>query len=61
MSEVEYRMLGRSQFKCVYCSNDATQEAILSTGNLTAIIRCCSDPQCMRRSREMCESTIGNA
>jgi hypothetical protein len=61
MSEVEYRTLAPSQFKCIYCSRDATQEATLSRGNMTAIIRCCDDAQCMRRSREMCESTVGNA
>jgi hypothetical protein len=60
MSEVEYRTLPRSRFKCTYCSSDVTVEATLSRRNVTAIIRCCDDAQCMRRSRETCENTLGD-
>ena len=57
MSEVEYRTLARSRFKCTYCSSDATVEATLSRRNVTAIIRCCDDAQCMRRPRDVRKHT----
>ena len=60
INKVEYRLLGQfKQCRCVWCVNDATQEAFKSQGNLTAISRCCDDPKCMWRSREVCESTVG--
>ena len=46
--------------ECLWCSNDATHEASLTRGNLTAKNQCCDDPKCMRQSREMCESTVGS-
>jgi hypothetical protein len=62
MDKVEYRPLSQSKdYKCVWCVNDATQEVVQNQGNLTAISRCCADPRCMWRSREMCESTVGAA
>lgn len=62
MNDVEYRRLSHLQKReCLWCSHDATQEAFLSEGNLTAIIRCCNDPKCMQRALEMCEHTVGAA
>jgi hypothetical protein len=61
MNKVEYRPLSQSKHNCVWCVHGATQEAFKSQGNLTAICRCCDDPKCMWRSREMCESTVGAA
>ena len=61
-SMVEYRPVSHWQKRqCVWCLNDATQEAVQSHANLTAISRCCDDPRCMRLSAEMCESTVGAA
>jgi hypothetical protein len=39
-----YRPASHRQ-KCVWCVNDATQEAVERQGNLTAISRCCYDPR----------------
>jgi len=62
MSKVEYGPLSPIHIrKCLWCSNDATYEASLTRGNLTAKNQCCADPRCMQRSREMCESTVGSA
>lgn len=58
--KVEYRPLSHCQ-KCVWCANDATQEAVQRQGNLTAISRCCDDPKCVWLSAKMCESTVGAA
>jgi len=60
MSKAEYHPVSRRQ-KCVWCVNDATQEALQRQGNITAISRCCDDPKCMRLSAEMCERTVGAA
>ncbi len=57
---VEYRALSHRQ-KCVWCVNDATQEAVQRQGSLTAISRCCDDPKCMGLSAEMCRTTVGAA
>ncbi len=62
MRKVEYGPLSPIHIpKCLWCSNDATYEASLTGGNLTAKNHCCSDPKCMQQSREMCESTVGRA
>jgi hypothetical protein len=62
MTEVEYRPVSQLRgHECLCCPNRATQEVILSRGNLTAIIRCCDDPKCMCRARDLCESTVGVA
>lgn len=59
MSKVEYRLVSQCQkHQCVWCVNDATQEAVQREGNLTAISRCCDDPKCRWLSAEMCESTV---
>jgi len=49
------------KYQCVWCVNDATQEAVPRQGNMTAIARCCDDPKYMGRSAEMCERTVGGA
>jgi hypothetical protein len=49
--EVEYRPVSSGQ-KCVWCVNDATQEAVQRQGNITAISRCCGDLRCMCLSAE---------
>jgi hypothetical protein len=60
MSIVAYRPLSLiQQRECLWCSNDATHEASLTGGNLTAKNQCCDDPKCMQLSREMCERTVG--
>ena len=60
--KVEYRPVNQCQkHQCVWCVNDATQEAIQSQGNLTAVSRCCDDRKCMWLSAEMCRSTVGAA
>jgi hypothetical protein len=62
MSKVVYRPVSRCQKpQCVWCANDATQEAVQSEGNLTAITRYCDDPKCMWLSAEMCKSTAAAA
>ncbi len=54
MTEVEYRPLSLVRgHECLCCTNRATQEAIQSRGNLTAIIRCCNDPKCICRAQEI--------
>jgi hypothetical protein len=59
MKEVEYRTLRQiQQQECPWCRKDATQEAVLTRYNLTAIIRCCDDRQCMWRSADMCLRTV---
>jgi hypothetical protein len=55
--KVEYRPVSYTQ-KCVWCVNDATQEAVQREGNLTAISRCFDDPNCVRLSAEMCKRTV---
>ena len=59
--KVEYRPVSQRQQQCVWCTNDATQEACQRQGNLTAISRCCDDPKCMGLSAEMCRTTVGAA
>lgn len=61
MTEVEYPLSEFQQRECVWCKNHATQEAVLSRGNVTTIFRCCDDPACIWRSGEMCETTVGAA
>ncbi len=56
--KAEYRPVSHCQ-KCVWCVNDATQEAVQREGNLTAISRCCDDPKCMGLSAERCRTTVG--
>ena len=59
---VAYRPVSHCQKqKCLWCGNDATQEGIQKQGNLTAVSRCCDDPNCMRLSAEMCNRTAGTA
>jgi len=55
--KVEFRPASHRQ-KCVWCVNDATQEAVQREGNLTDISRCCDDPKCMRLSAKMCRTTV---
>jgi hypothetical protein len=55
--KVEYRPVSHHQ-TCVWCVNDATQEAVQKKGTLTAISRCCDDPKCMWLSAENCERTV---
>jgi hypothetical protein len=57
MRKVEYRPVRHTQ-KCVWCVNDATQEAVQRQGNLTAISRCCDDPKCVWLSAETCTRTV---
>jgi hypothetical protein len=57
LGKVEYGPVRHCQ-KCVWCVNDATQEAILKQGNITVISRCCDDPICTRLSAESCEHTV---
>ena len=52
-----YSPVSHSQ-KCVWCVNDATQEAVQKQGNLTAISRCCDDPKCVWLSAETCKRTV---
>jgi hypothetical protein len=60
--KVEYRPVSQcQQQQCVWCVNDATQEAVQRQGSLTAISRCCGDPKCMGLSAEMCRTTVGAA
>lgn len=62
MDKVEYRPVSQVQNrKCIWCVNYATQEVVLSRGNMTAIIQCCDDSKCIWQAREMCESTVGAA
>jgi hypothetical protein len=62
MNNVEYHPANSgSKRACLWCSKDATQEASLTRGNMTANNQCCDDPKCMRRSKEMCEDTVGAA
>jgi len=58
--EVEYRPVSHRE-RCVWCVNDATQEAFRRNGNLTAVSRCCDNPKCVWLSAEMCERTVGTA
>jgi hypothetical protein len=61
MSEVEYRSLSQFQSReCLWCKNDAMQQAVLSQGNMTAVVVCCDDPKCMGRAKDMCENTVGS-
>ena len=57
MSKLEYRPLTRSQ-ECFWCVNNATQEVVRREGNITAISRCCDDPNCMWLAAERCERTV---
>jgi hypothetical protein len=60
--KAEYRPVSDCQKqKCLWCVNDATQEAVQRQGNLTAISHCCDDPKCARLSAEMCQRTVGAA
>ncbi len=59
MSKVMYFPVSQCQQKCVWCVNDATQEAVQRQGNLTAISRCCDEPRCVGLSAEMCKRTVG--
>jgi hypothetical protein len=61
MSKVAYGPLSPvHKVECLWCSNAATHEASLAGGNLTAKNQCCDDSDCMRKSREMCETTVGS-
>jgi hypothetical protein len=62
MDQVEYRALSQFQNReCLWCDHDATQQAVFSRGNMTAVVLCCDDPKCMNRARDMCENTVGAA
>ncbi len=62
MNKVEYRPASegekRNHQKCTWCANDATQKAVWSLGNVTAISPCCDDSRCMRLSEDRCEKTV---
>jgi hypothetical protein len=62
MGKVAYHPVSHWQkHKCLWCVNDATQEAVQREGNLTAVIRCCDDPKCVMLSGELCGRTVGAA
>ena len=38
---------------CLFCTNNATLEAVVFEKNMTALIRCCSDAQCKSLATEV--------
>lgn len=66
MKDVVFEKLSSFQKKdCInrseeyQCPNKATQEAVLGHDIYTSRIRCCRDPKCMARARELAFTGLG--